>query len=285
MTGPGLYYSMPAAEYHADPCDEPSLSSSIANILLSATPRHARFAHPRLNPQAKSVSTRVMDLGSVTHELLLGSGSGFEVSPFDDYRTKAGREWREDVIERGKIPIKAAELDAAVGMADSVRRILAEIPGLERALLDGTAEAVAIWRDTLGPMCRTMIDWLDLENGIIYDLKTTGTGIGDRSLTAKIAGENTAFDMRASFRQRALDHFFPERAGNFIFRWIFVESSEPFEARVFEADETTRTIGERRAEFAIAKWHECLTTNSWPGYPRKIETPNYPDWAIEDMHL
>ena len=283
MTGPGLYYSMPAAEYHADCCDEPSLSSSIANILLTSTPKHARAAHPRLNPAAKNVSTKAMDLGSVTHELLLGRGSGFECLPFDDYRSPPARHWRDNVIARGKIPIKSEELDVGFRMASSVRSILVEIPGIARALIDGNAEPVAIWRDKLGPICRTMIDWLDLEGGIIWELKTTRTGIGDRSLNAKIAGEDTAFDMRAAFRQRGLAHLFPSR--DFVFRWIFVESSEPFEARVFEADETTRVIGERRCEFAISKWHECLTANSWPGYPRKIETAQYPDWAIADMHL
>jgi hypothetical protein len=285
MTGQGLYHSMSAAEYHTDPCDVPSLSSSIANILLSATPRHARIAHPRLNPQAKNISTKAMDLGSVTHELLFGRGEGFEVSPYDDYRTKEAREWRDGVIDCRKIPIKADELDIATAMSDSVLGILAEIPGLGRALIDGNAEVVLIWRDQLGPMCRTMIDWLDLDGGIVYDLKTTGTGISDRSVNAKIAGEDTAFDMRAAFRLRGLTHLFKDRAGSFVFRWIFVESSEPFEARVFEADETACTIGNRRAEFAISKWHECLTKKHWPGYPRQIEQTQRPDWAIEDMHL
>ena len=32
VPGPG-FYSMSAAQYHADPCPEPSLSSSIAKVL------------------------------------------------------------------------------------------------------------------------------------------------------------------------------------------------------------------------------------------------------------
>jgi len=283
--GPGLYDSMDAMTYHADPCEEPSLSSSIANILLTKTPKHARTEHPRLNPRAKKASTRAMDLGSVAHEILLGKGVGFEVAPFDNYRTKAAQEWRADALDRGKIPIKHDELEAEKAIASAVCGVLIEIPGAENALCDGTPESVAIWRDNLGPICRTMFDWLDFDGGIVYDLKTTGTGIDDRSLNAKIAGDTTALDMRAVFRLRALEHLFPERAGSFMFRWIFVESSAPFEVRVFELDDTARTKGGRRCEFVISKWHECLTKNSWPGYPRQIERPVYPDWAIEDMHL
>lgn len=283
--GPGLYDSMDAATYHADPAEEPSLSSSIGGILLSQTPKHAHAAHPRLNPLAKTEASNAMNIGSVAHEILLGRGTGFEVSPFDDYRTKIAREWRDKTIARRRIPIKNDELEAAVGMAHAVLAGLDKIPGLARALVEGKPESVAIWRDKLGPLCRTMFDWCDLETGTIYDLKTTGTGIDDRSINAKIAGDGTALDMRAVFRLRALEHLFPERAGEFVFRWLFVESIAPFEVRVFEVDETTRTMGERRCEFVISKWHECLTKNFWPGYPRKIERPVYPDWAIEDMHL
>lgn len=282
--GPGLYDSMDAATYHADPAEEPSLSSSIANILLTKTPLHARIAHPRLASAHEPKSSKAMDLGSVAHEILLGKGIGYEVCPFDNYLTKAAREWRDDAIACGKIPIKNDELDAAWEIASAARSVLDEFPDAGRALINGNAETVAIWRDKLGPICRTMFDWLDLDDLAIYDLKTTGTGIDDRSVNAKIAGDNTALDMRAVFRLRALEHLFPEHRG-FIFRWIFVESSEPFEARVFELDDTARTMGERRCEFVISKWHECLTKNSWPGYPRRIERPVYPDWAIGDMHL
>lgn len=285
MIGQWFYRNMPAAAYHADPCGEPSLSSSIAKLLLAKTPAHARHAHPRLNPTFTQSPTAAMTLGSVAHEILLGKGSGFEISPFDDYKTKDARAWRDDVVMRGKIPIKDQDLDAAVSMADAILARVAEIPGAERAFTDGDPETVVIWRDILGPLCRARPDWLDLAGGAIYDLKTTGNGLGDRSLNARIASEDTAFDMRAAFYLRGIERLFPEEAGRIAYRWIFVESEAPFEVRVFEMDGDTRANGDRKARAAIEKWRECLKENCWPGYPRKIEWPECPDWALEEMHL
>jgi len=280
MTGPGLYPDMPAATYHADPADEPSLSSSIAKILINETPKHAREAHPRLNPNfTEKTATKAMDLGSVAHEILLGKGTGFEVCPYDDYKTKVAREWRDEITLSGKIPIKEDDLDAAEAMASAVCARLAEIQGIERALIEGAAETSIIWRDALGPMCRARPDWLDLGGPAIYDLKTTGTGLDDRSLNAKIASPYTAYDMRAAFYLRGIERLVPAAAGRIVYRWIFVESAPPFEARVVEMDEITRGFGDRKAAYAIAKWQRCLTENRWPGYPRKIEKPSYPPWA------
>lgn len=293
---PGIYYDIEAAAYHADPCETPSLSSSVASILLKKTPRHAQHAHPRLNPLfKKEVTSNAMDLGSVTHEILLGCGGAFEVCPFDDYRTRKAQEWREVVVLNGKIPIKALDLDAAKSMAESVRSILPGIPGAERAIIEGHGEAVAIWRDYLGPLCRARIDWLDLAGGVVYDLKTTRTGLGDRHLNARIAGEFEAFDMRAAFYVRGVEQLIEaDPAARRVlcpdvdclsYRWIFVESEAPFEARVFEMDATTRANGDRKATAAILLWQQCLTENRWPGYARRIERPECPEWALEDMHL
>ena len=77
----GIHHDITAADYHSDCCDEPSLSSSIAGLLIDQTPKHAWTAHPRLNPNFKPESSPAMNLGSVAHELLLGKGGGFEISP------------------------------------------------------------------------------------------------------------------------------------------------------------------------------------------------------------
>ena len=49
ISEPGVY-SLPDDAYHADPCPGPSLSSSVAKLMLDRSPLHAWHAHPRLNP-------------------------------------------------------------------------------------------------------------------------------------------------------------------------------------------------------------------------------------------
>lgn len=273
--GPGLYLDIPAAVYHADPCDEPSLSSSIANLLLAKTPAHARLAHPRLNPAFKESPTSAMNLGAVAHEILLGKGGGFMVSPFDDYRTKDARAWRDATIASGRTPIKDDDYTAACQMAQAIRRRLAETQEAGRAFLVGDAETVIVWKEMF-VTCRAMIDWLDLDDLAIYDLKTTGTGLSDRALQAKIAG---GLDLQAAFHLRGLEHVHPEVAGRMVWRWGFIEDEEPFESRVIEMDAMTRAFGDRKAALAIATWRQCLTLDRWPGYPRSVERLPYPAWA------
>src|SRR3979411_2799004 len=75
----GLHFDVQAADYHADPCERPSLSSSIAKILIEKTPRHAWTAHPWLNPNFVPKQDSKFDLGSAVHELMLGKGVGYTV--------------------------------------------------------------------------------------------------------------------------------------------------------------------------------------------------------------
>lgn len=67
-------YHLPSADYHADPCKTPSLSASLADTILSGTPRHAWLESPRLNPDHEPVEKRAFDIGSAAHEVLLGNG-------------------------------------------------------------------------------------------------------------------------------------------------------------------------------------------------------------------
>lgn len=273
--GPGIYHDMNAATYHSDPAKVPSLSSSIAKILLSETPKHARLAHPRLNPNAKNASTRAMNIGSVAHEIILGSGEGFAVSPFDDYHKELARTWRDEVLERGATPIKEQDYDTAKKMAVAVHRRVAETPGMERAFVNGFAEMVIIWEDD-GTLCRAMIDWFDMENLGVTELKTTGLGLSDRALQNWIA---SGLDLQAAFHLRGIEQSVPGLAGRVSWRWVFVQTEEPFESRVIELDEMTHAFGDRKAAFAIKTWQRCMTTNCWAGYPRKIERLSYPAWA------
>ncbi len=44
----GIHLSVPSAVYFADPAAQPSLTQSIAKILIEKSPLHAWHEHPRL---------------------------------------------------------------------------------------------------------------------------------------------------------------------------------------------------------------------------------------------
>ena len=102
----GLHTDIDAARYHADRFfAEPTLSSGIANMIYNTTPKHAWTAHPRLGRTPRN-PTKEMDLGSVAHEIILGKGGGYVVSPFDEFRTKEAKAWRDETLESGATVIK-----------------------------------------------------------------------------------------------------------------------------------------------------------------------------------
>ena len=59
------------SEYRADPLSVPSLSASIAKVLIMESPAHAYDIHPKLGNRARKPSA-AMDEGTLIHTLLLG---------------------------------------------------------------------------------------------------------------------------------------------------------------------------------------------------------------------
>jgi hypothetical protein len=268
----GFFTDMSAADYHADPCEKPSLSSSIAKYFVSGTPRHAWTAHPKLNPDFEPKSDDKFDLGTVAHEFILGKGSGFVVLDFDNWQTKAAREAKEAARDCGKTPILLKDFARVDAMAEAAGKHL-EAHGVD--LSKNANECVMVWREG-AHWCRSMVDSFD-EGGVIYDVKTTDVGLSDASLARLIV--NLGYDLSAGFYARGAVATFPQLAGKLRFRWIFIETRPPHELRVIEASAMTMELGARKADFAIKRWSHCMETGEWPGYARRITTLDYPAWA------
>lgn len=285
----GIHDGVRAADYHSDPCDGPSLSSSIAKVLIDATPRHAWTKHPRLNPDFEASDDSKFDLGKTAHEIILGAGGGFVVVDAADWRTNAAKEQRESAISRGATPILRKQANDAGFMAGRVAGRLIEIPeckGLFPAdwksaapspFVNGRGERVGIWRDIGGALCRMMIDWQGPTETEIWDVKTTGVKLNDHSIQSLIL--NMGYDLSAGFYLRGLSHLLPKLAGRFRWKWIFIEDSEPFEVRVIEPSAELLEVGDRKAALAIAKWDRCIAANEWPGYAPTVTRIENPEWS------
>lgn len=277
---PGIHYGMPADRYHADPCEQPSLSSSIAKVLLDQSPRHAWHQHPRLNPDMDSGSdpTRAKEIGTVAHKLILGRGADVEAIDAQDYKTGAAKEARARAYAEGRAPILAPDLITANNIAAAVRAQLAEIEGCE-SFDAGPAEVVGICRDVTGAWLRCMIDRFEDhgDHAIIWDLKTGDQSAEPSTLGRRIA--NMGFEVSAAHYERVILQIRPELAGRLRFRWIFVENEHPHLVTVAELDNAGLEIGRKKVAAAIAIWNHCVKTGSWPGYPNRIVTAEYPAFA------
>ena len=156
-----------AAEYHADPAPEPSLSSSVARILVERSPRHAWHAHPRLNPdfEPDADGTARPNLGAAAHAVALECDWDrivFVEAP--DWRTKAAKEARSDAILAGRIPLLEKNRQQVTGMVAGLAPLLPE---------PRTAEATLIWREANGAWCRVRPDAIAAWGAVIVDVKTT----------------------------------------------------------------------------------------------------------------
>ena len=268
----GIHLDVPAERYHADTFGgTPTLSSSIAKLLVTKTPAHARLAHPRLGePEEEADDESKFDLGSAAHEMILGRGAGISVAPFDSWRTKDAKEFRALARSRGRTPMLQDQFDRASKVA------LAARSHPHAAYQAGHAEVVLVWRDIGGPLCRAMLDHWDGAT-TITDVKTTDVPLSDLSLGRLIA--NLEYHLSAAFYMRGLVALRPDLAGRLRFRWHFVETVAPFGTRMVEADPEMLTFGDRRAALAVACWQRCLTTKRWNGWSPQIERIALPNWS------
>ena len=272
ITAPGLYPDMSEADYFADPCPEPSLSHSIARLLIGRSPKHAAAAHPRLEGEMAETSSAAMDEGSIVHKLLLGRGSEFVALPFDDWRTKAAKDARDEAKANGLIPILFPRLDALRTSADAMAKQIAQHPDCQAFFAPGDSEVVMAWREGRA-WCRGLIDRLpDDPAAPIFDLKTTAKSAApadwERSLIRDYCTQE-AFYRRG---WRALGS--TDRP----FLFIVAEREPPYGVSVMACGASLQDYAERRITRAIALWQRCMTTNEWPGYPAMtayVEAPPY----------
>lgn len=261
ITTPGIYPDMTAREYFAGATPTMALTSSGIKTLLNETP--ADFIGK------KREATAAMRLGDVTHQLALGKGKGYVISPYDDYRTKDSREWRDAAIASGLVPIKQPDFDAAEAMAAIIRtRIEKALGGAEYL-----TEVPFFWQEG-DVWCAGMMDVWCQSLGVVIDPKITGYVHGERA-RAHIA--NMGWHWQNAWYRRGLGKIMPEIAGRVRFANLLISDDEPHTSRLVEISEGWRTGAERDCERALATFAQCMATDTWPGYPDQ-EVIDEPTW-------
>ncbi len=148
ITEPTMAFDFPGADYFADPTPTPSLTQSIAKILLERAPAHARLAHPRLNPDWQPDEPTKYDIGNIAHTLLLGRGKDLVVIEGDDWvkDKKAKGKARAAAQADGKLGVLSRDLAIGAAMAAAAREQLAE-RGYGQDWDEGHAEVMIAWAE------------------------------------------------------------------------------------------------------------------------------------------
>lgn len=259
ITEPGVWRGIPIDRYHRDCTAAPSISSSGLRTIWAQSPLHFwTFSH--LNPdRVEPQRSDAFDLGKAAHHWLLGEADfakHFVLSPYDDFRTKEAREWRDAERAAGRVVLTTAQMEDIRGM----RAGLLRNPLVQAGILDGEVERSLIWEDKeTGVWLRSRPDVMPNNSGDHSDLKTT-TSVWRHDLAKAIATWN--YPMQAALLRmgcRALDLPFTS------FAFVFVEKTAPWCCRVVQLKDEELARGEKQVRAAIRIFADCLFSGEWPG--------------------
>lgn len=274
ITEPGFYPDMTEADYRADCCPVPSLTQSIAKILLDRSPLHAWHAHPRLNPDFRPDDDTKFDVGNIAHKLMIRRGKDIVVLEFDDWRTKAAKEARDVAASCGKLAVLGKHFAKADRMVKSAREQLQQ-RNLGRLFTEGSGELCLAWQE--GDIwLRQLIDWLTPNRRTFVDYKTTDMSAAAHGLGRMMV--NAGWPVQAAMADRGLNVLDKWNAGRRRFLFVVQEAEPPYLLNVVELSDDAMTMGHKQLQMAVDRWTECVVANRWPGYPLEIVVPEYPGW-------
>ncbi len=276
---PGIYRDFDVAAYHADPCPEPSLSQSIAKVLIDQSPLHAAYAHRRLVAEIDEGADeekydKAKAIGNAAHALMLGRGKDLGVGTFDDWRSKEARQFKTFTLAAGRIPIIEAHFEMAVAMKERARSQLA---GHEEGncFQNGAAEVALVWNE--GPIWfRCLVDWLHDDLLTVDDFKTSAMSVAPHVLGTRAA--DAGWDIQAAMIERGLNVLDPQNKGKRKYRFVAIEQEIPNALNVMVITEPWLVMGRKKLQHAVDIWTECMTQKQWPGYPPVAVRPEYPGW-------
>lgn len=274
ITKPGIYSLSPEA-YHADPVITPSLSSSIARLLLTRSPLHAAHRHPRINAmQEPKCPTDAMEYGAIVHRLFLGAGAEIVEVDADDWRGKEARTLRAEAREAGKLPVLGWKLAELERCAQAARDQVQAYPDVAAALSAGKPEQAIIWREG-ATWCRALVDWLPDDHRLpLLDLKCTELSAAPQSWERRLVEE---YALQSAFYQRGVSSVRGTARPGMLF--LVIEMAPPFGMSVLTAAPDLESLADNDVDEAIDIWRECLRTDRWPGYPPEIAYVEAPAWA------
>jgi hypothetical protein len=154
------------------------------------------------------------------------------ISPYDDYRTKEAREWKEDMIAAGKIPCKQDEYEDIMAIAIAVQET--EVwQDIEKNFT--TQEIIQIPDNTLGEHFDCRYGKPDAykinEDGIceLLDLKTSVTVDKDKFF---YKAKDLGYFTQLKYYSQLLQEKYPQIKG-FRYWFMVAEKSEPFRVVLF----------------------------------------------------
>ena len=265
----GIHGAVPMADYIADPCEDPSLSTGVIKALNERSAAHAWLEHPRLGA-AKDDGSNAADDGTAVHQLTLGGDSRLVWIEADDYRTKDARVARDLARSQGRVPMLLKDRQRIELAAESAAA------ALHRKFPGGKAEQTLIWEEG-GVWHRSRPDWVPPEDYLV-DLKTTSNADQGAWIKTTLNGAN--YDLQAVHGIAGMEKI-EGRTRDFVF--LLVELEEPFATSFVGLAPEYLDLARLKRAHAIKVWRECLSAKKWPAYSDEIHYAQLPTWKAFDF--
>lgn len=269
-------YDLPMDTYHAQCCDGPSISSGGLRTIENESPAHFWAYAQGLNPEAhKRPHNNAFDFGKAVHALLFDDQEEIGrlvVSPFDEFRTKDARAWRDEQRESGRIIITDDIMSAIKG----IHKSLASEAGVPELLTAGEPEKSLIWRDAeTGVWLKSRPDRFPSDR-VFADLKTAKSA-DPRLLDTEIVSRG--YHMQLALACMGLEALRGETTTDC---WlVFVEKTPPFAVTTVRLGDELVDYGAKQCRRAIRKFADCLGSGDWPSYVEGPLTLHGPKWFTE----
>ena len=270
-------------DYHRDPCPAPSLSASIADLLVKRSPAHGWLKHPRLSPEAQPDHKTIYDVGTAIHAVALDD-PWFkpEIIEAADFRTKAAQQARDAAYAGNRTPLLVHQWDQIQAAAAHLRHQIDHHPEIAEPFAAGDTERTLIWQED-GIWLRCRPDRIAALNGRLWvmEIKSTGAeatpdGWGKRQLW------NTSAAIQGAIYRRAGKALFQSEIE---LRWIVVETSAPYAMQVFAPSGLALDLMDAMLDDAVDRWRWCMTHQRWPGYSSRTCYVDPPRWQQDAGEL
>jgi hypothetical protein len=187
--------------------------------------------------QTSPSESAAMRFGTGVDMVLKGEQASVVVAPFDDFRTKEAKAWKEANI--GSFIVSANDAASIGACAEAVNNH----PAVRELNLNYMASDPKLFGEIDGIKVKGMPDWAF--GGMIVDLKTTSGGVDATSFARTV--DNFHYDMQAAMYVELVRQSGEE---NPQFYWVAVESDNPYDVAVYAA--TPRIIEVGRAKLNAA---------------------------------
>lgn len=278
----GVHYGVPAIAYHADPCPTPSLSSGVARTINSDSLAEAYRDHARLGGVTKK-RTSAMDAGALVHSIIAERPEDFEIGVYDNYLSKAAKEWRDGVLKSGRNAALEKHLDQAHKIVASLKKNVCN-GGItnDPFAAHGKSEVTIIWKEG-DAYCRCLPDRMLIpEPGAIdvWDWKCTND-VTDRGIQRSVL--KWGYPEQEAFYRRGIGAAFPYHRISWMF--AFVLDREPYTVRRVCLAPDFLAAGRMAVDSAINQWRHALKTNVWPDKSEETLTLDAPGFLLHDDEI